>query len=78
MIRVYADFNAKDEKNRVCLDTADSLKDIEKHKPLLKDGLEVILYSPGDFEVAGKLIFDEGIWKGIADLKTIKYYDEKI
>lgn len=38
--------------------------------------MEVILYTPGDFEVRGTLTFD-GIWLGIADFATIHYYETK-
>ncbi|MBI2386061.1 MAG: hypothetical protein HYV14_08605 [Elusimicrobia bacterium] len=72
MIRIYADFNSQDEQGRVRLSTVGSRKDIERHRSKLKEGMEVILYTPGDFEVRGTLTFDQ-IWLGIPDLSTIRY-----
>jgi hypothetical protein len=72
MIRIYADFNSQDEQGRVRLSTVGSRKDVEKHRASLKEGMKVILYSPGDFEVQGTLTFDK-IWLGIPDLSTIRY-----
>jgi len=72
MIRIFADFNCQDEQGRVMLDTVGSLEDIEKHRAVLKEGMEVILYTPGDFEVRGTLTFDK-IWLGIPDLSTNRY-----
>jgi hypothetical protein len=76
LIRIYADFNSSDEHGRVRLSTVGSREDIEKHRDGLKEGLEVILYSPGDFEVRGTLTFDR-IWLGIPDWDTIRYEDTK-
>lgn len=76
MIRIYADFNCQDEQGRVRLSTVGSRKDIERHRASLKEGMEVILYTPGDFEVHGTLTFD-GIWLGIPDFATIRYYETK-
>lgn len=76
MIRIYADFNSSDEQGRVRLSTVGSRKDIERHRPSLKEGMEVILYTPGDFEVRGTLTFDR-IWLGIPDWSTIRYEDAK-
>lgn len=74
MIRIYADFNSSDEQGRVRLSTVGSKKDIELHRASLKEGLEVILYTPGDFEVRGTLTFDQ-IWLGIPNWDTIRYED---
>lgn len=52
------------------------MEDIEKHRASLKEGMKVILYSPGDFEVQGTLTFDK-IWLGIPDLTTIRYENSK-
>jgi hypothetical protein len=76
LIRIYADFNEGDKEDRVCLDTVGSLKDIEKYKAFLKDGLEVILYEASEFEVHGKLLFDENIWKAIPDWSTVRDYGQ--
>jgi hypothetical protein len=37
--------------------------------------LDVVLDMRGEFEVIGKLVFDEGTWKGIPDWSTIRYHD---
>lgn len=74
LIRIYADFNSKDEQGRVRLSTVGSLEDIEKHSTELIEGLEVILHTPGDFEMRGTLTFD-GIWLGIPHYNTIRYYE---
>ena len=70
MIRIYADFNSKDEQGRVVLNTAASLKDLEAHKDEIQVGMTVILYMP-DVEVCGVLIFDE-VWLGIPDYTTTR------
>jgi hypothetical protein len=72
MIRIYADFNSTDEQRRVMLNTVGSLNDLEMHRDVVADGMEVIFYVPGDFEVHGTLVF-EGIWIGIPDWSTIRY-----
>jgi hypothetical protein len=72
MIRIYADFNSRDERGRVRLSAAGSLKDIERHRTHLKEGLKVILYETGEFEVEGTLTFDQ-IWLGVPDFNTIRY-----
>jgi hypothetical protein len=74
MIRIYADFNTRDEKDRVALNTVGSLHDLETHKCELIDGLPIILYMP-DVEVSGNLVFDEGIWWGIPDWNTVHHLD---
>lgn len=76
MIRIYADFNSKDEQGRVWLNTVGALEDIEQHRSELKEGLEVILYMTDEFEVRGTLTFDK-IWLGIPDWDTIHYYETK-
>ena len=76
MIRIYADFNSTDEQSRVRLSTVGSLKDIERHRGSLKEGLEVILYMTDEFEVRGTLTFDQ-IWLGIPDWDTIHHYKTK-
>jgi hypothetical protein len=76
MLRIYADFNSTDEEGRVMLNTVGSLADLDRHKDEIAEGMTVILYSPGDFEVLGTLVF-EGIWMGIPDWSTIRYEDPK-
>jgi hypothetical protein len=72
MIRIYADFNSSDEQGRVMLNTVGSRTDLEQHKDVIAEGMLVILYMPGDFEVSGTLVF-EGIWMGIPDWSSIRY-----
>jgi hypothetical protein len=76
MIKILADFNNRDEQGRVRLSTAGALKDIAKHKAELREGLEVIPYEERDFEVRAKLVFDLGMWKGVPDMATLRYYDD--
>jgi len=72
MIRIYADFNSCDEQGRVRLSTVGSLKDIDRYKEILVDGMRVMLYTTDEFEVCGTLVFEE-IWLGIPDWNTIHY-----
>ncbi len=74
MIRIYADFNSCDEQGRVRLSTVGSRKDIKQYENVLEEGMRVLLYMPDEFEVYGTLVF-EGIWLGIPDFSTIKYYN---
>jgi hypothetical protein len=74
MIRIYADFDSKDDQGRVWLDTVGSLRDIEIHRGSLSEGTRVVLYVPDDFEVEAVLTFDKA-WRGIPDLSTIRYFD---
>lgn len=76
MIRIYADFNCIDEQDRVTLNTVGSLKDIERHRSQLKEGLKAIFYMTNEFEVRGTLTFDR-IWRGIPDWTTIRHYNPK-
>jgi len=72
MIRIYADFNTGDEKDRVALTTVGSIHDLEIHKDKLRDGLVVILYMP-DVEVSGILILEGQTWWGVPDWSTIHH-----
>jgi hypothetical protein len=74
MIRIYADFNSSDAQGRVMLNTVGSLRDLEKHKDMVAEGLKVILYMPNDFEVVGTITFDK-IWMGVPDWSTVRYED---
>jgi len=71
MMRIYADIN-EDEQDRVLLDTVGSLRDIQQHLDVMAEGMKVVFYMSGEFEVHGTLVF-EGIWKGIPDWNTIRY-----
>lgn len=72
MIKIYADFNSCDEQGRVRLSTVGSLESINQYKELLAEGMRVILYTTGEFEVCGTLVFEK-IWLGIPDWSTIHY-----
>ncbi len=71
MIRLYADFNHRDEQGRVLLDTVGSLADVETHASELRDGMRVILHMNEDFEVEGTLLFD-GVWVAVPDFATLQ------
>jgi hypothetical protein len=75
MLRIYADFNSRDEQGRLTLDTVGSMRDLDAQKNELKDGMIVIFYVPDEFEVEGSLVFDR-IWLGIPDLATLRYVTE--
>ena len=76
MVRVWADFNNRDEQGRVRLNTVGSLKDIEKHHDEIRDGTKVILNAEDDFEVEARLTFDK-VWRAIPDMTTIKYLNSE-
>jgi hypothetical protein len=73
MIRIYADFNNVDERDRVRLNTVGSLADIARSGADLQAGKTVRLYMTDEFEVDAIVEFDV-IWFGIPDWKTIEYY----
>lgn len=72
MIRIYADFNHRDEQGRVELDTVGSLADIKQHADILADGMTVLLYMEDELEVEGTLTFD-GIWLASPNFATLRY-----
>lgn len=74
MLKIYADFNNADETGRIRLNTVGSLQDINRLKGSLAPGISVVLYTPGDFEVAARVEYD-GIWIGIPDWSTITYLE---
>jgi len=76
MIRIYADFNHKDDQGRVILDTAGSLADIENHKNELTEGMEVLLYMEDEFEIEGILVFDR-VWLAIPNFATLHYMNQE-
>jgi hypothetical protein len=76
MVRVWADFNNRDEQGRVRLNTVGSLKDIEKHHDEIREGTKVILNAEDDFEVEARLTFDK-VWRAIPDMTTIKYLNSE-
>lgn len=73
MIRIWADFNTQDQ-GRVALNTIGSLKDIDRHRNEIAEGLKVILRAEDEFEVEATLTFD-GIWYAIPDMSTIRYLE---
>ena len=77
MIRIYADFNNIDEHYQVLLNTAGSINDIRTCVDALQDGMQVVLYMTGEFEVVSTLLKEAGIWKGQPHWDTIRYYDER-
>ncbi len=72
MIRIWADFNHRDEQGRVKLSTIGSLKDIEKHHDEIREGTTVTLNAEDDFEVEARLTFDK-VWRAIPDMTTVRY-----
>jgi len=73
MIRIYADFNERDELGRAVLSIPGSQADIKQNEGKLSPGLKIVLYQPGELEVEATLEFDRG-WVGIPDWTTIKRY----
>lgn len=72
MIRIYADYNTRDEQGRVVLNTVGSLKDIERYRDEMREGMEVILNVQDEFEVRATLTFDE-VWRAIPDMTSIRW-----
>ena len=75
MIKIYADFNNCDEHGAVRLNGVGSLIDVEKYRGILAEGIDVLLYMTDEFEVTGKLVIDDGVWKGVTNWETICYSD---
>ncbi len=73
MIRIYADFNHRDEHGNVLLDTVGSLADIAEHEPALTEGMVVLLVD-AELEVEGTLLFDE-VWRAVPDFETVRHLD---
>lgn len=73
MIRIYADWNDRDEQGRLRLDIAGALRDLDTHHQALVDGLRVLLDVQHEFELEATLVFEE-IWRAIPDLATIRYH----
>lgn len=72
MVRIYADFNSRDEHGRVCLNTSRSLADLQAEPNVIVNGMRVVLYMTDEFEVEGTLVFDK-IWMGVPDWNTLRY-----
>jgi len=75
MLRIYCDFNNKDELHRVRLNLARSKSDIESSKEKLALGTHVLLYVENEFEVEAVLDFIVGqdLWVASPIYSTIKY-----
>ncbi|MFZ2959788.1 MAG: hypothetical protein WA705_23145 [Candidatus Ozemobacteraceae bacterium] len=71
MIRIWGDFNSRDEEDRIRLNTVGSLEDLDKYPKQIRGGLRIIVFDD-DFEVDGILEFSEGIWKAKLLLDTGK------
>lgn len=74
MIRIYADFNHRDEQGRVLLDTVGSLADIGDHEAALAAGMVVLLVADDELEVEGTLVFDL-VWRAVPDFETVRHLD---
>src|SRR5207247_10201270 len=61
--RIRGDFNSKDERGRVPLDTPESEKDIAELGADAWGGLHVLIYDEGGYQAAGILEFVDGIWR---------------
>jgi hypothetical protein len=72
MIRIFCDFTHADDQGRMILHTVGALEDIQLNEAEMIEGSRVILYTPGDVEVEGELIFEDGIWLGIPDYTTVR------
>ena len=76
MLSIYADFNNADERGRIRLNTAGSLRDIAIHEGDLAEGLTVVVYMTDEYQVLATLVRDE-IWYAIPDYATITYLDNR-
>ena len=61
--RIRGDFNSKDERGRVRLDTAGSEKDIAELGADAWSALRVLIYDEGGYQAQGILEFVDGIWR---------------
>jgi len=69
MIRIWADFNEKDEKRRVILRHA---TDFKSEGTKLREGLRVTVWME-ETEVEGILEFEEGLWRARLDSATLRH-----
>ena len=79
MLKIYSDFNNKDELNRIRLNLPLSKLAIENSNEKLAPGVHVLLYVDGEFEVEAVLDFDNkrGLWLASPIYSTIKYDDKR-
>jgi hypothetical protein len=68
-IRIYVDFNSRDEDSNIAINTG--IPDHEHLKKILTDGLFVILFDE-TLEVDARVKWNEiiGMWVGIPDWKS--------
>ncbi len=62
-MRIRCDFNHKDERGRVRLDTPDSEEDIGALGADAWSGRHVRIYDEGGYQAEGILEFVDGIWR---------------
>jgi hypothetical protein len=62
LIRIYGDFNHRDQQDRVRLDTFGSERDLAKLQTVLEPGLRVQVYDDS-YEAEGILEIVEGGWR---------------
>lgn len=75
VIRIYADFNNRGEKDRsdqVALDCPGSRADLAQEASHVASGQRIILYVPDEFEVEAVLEFDQ-IWWAQPGWSTVSY-----
>jgi hypothetical protein len=79
MLRIYSDFNNKDELHRIRLNLPLSIRAIENSKEKVAPGVHVLLYVEGEFEVEAVLDFhnDSRSWVASPIYSTIRYSDER-
>ena len=68
MIRIWGDFNRRDELGRVVLHSADDMKSEQVN---LEPGLRVIIWME-DIEAEGVLEKDKGVWRARIVWETLK------
>lgn len=69
MIRIWGDFNEKDEKGRVILRNAD---DFKSEAVELRDGMRVVVWME-ETEVEGVLEHEAGVWRAKLDPATLRH-----
>jgi hypothetical protein len=72
-IRIYADWNSRDEHGRLLLSISGARSDLTRHANELVDGMEVTLNVQDEFELQATLVFDR-VWRAIPKEHTIRYY----
>lgn len=72
-LRVFADFHNADAKDRVRLNCAGTVADLERQKTVLRNGRSVIIYSE-ELEVEGIVHYseEEKLWTAIIDWDAIR------